>query len=99
MWVFLAAISRIGEVKRGRAEDVRGDQEAVKRMAGRDADALAEIYDRHSRAVYSLALRIVGEQAEAEDVVQEVFSQAWGQASKYAPDRGPVVAWLLSMTR
>lgn len=99
MWVFLAAISRIGEVKRGRAEDVRGDQEAVKRMAGRDADALAEIYDRHSRAVYSLALRIVGEQAEAEDVVQEVFSQAWGQASKYTPDRGPVVAWLLTMTR
>ena len=99
MWVFLAAISRIGEVKRGRAEDVRGDQEAVKRMVGKDADALAEIYDRHSRAVYSLALRIVGEQAEAEDVVQEVFSQAWGQASKYAPDRGPVVAWLLTMTR
>jgi RNA polymerase sigma-70 factor, ECF subfamily len=99
MWVFLAAISRIGEVKRGRAEDVRGDQEAVKRLAGRDADALAEIYDRHSRAVYSLALRIVGEQAEAEDVVQEVFSQAWGQASKYTPDRGPVVAWLLTMTR
>ena len=99
MWVFLAAISRIGEVKRGRAEDVRGDQEAVKRMAGRDADALAEIYDRHSRAVYSLALRIVGEQADAEDVVQEVFSQAWGQASKYTPERGPVVAWLLTMTR
>ena len=99
MWVFLAAISRIGEAKRGRAEDVRGDQEAVKRMAARDADALAEIYDRHSRAVYSLALRIVGEQAEAEDVVQEVFSQAWGQASKYAPDRGPMVAWLLTMPR
>jgi RNA polymerase sigma-70 factor (ECF subfamily) len=68
-------------------------------MAGKDADALAEIYDRHARSVYSLAFRIVGEQAEAEDIVQEVFSQAWGQASKYAPDRGPVVAWLLTMTR
>jgi RNA polymerase sigma-70 factor (ECF subfamily) len=68
-------------------------------MAGHDADALAEIYDRHARAVYSLALRIVGEQAEAEDVVQDVFSQAWGQASRYTPDRGPVVAWLLTMTR
>lgn len=99
MWVFLAVVSRVGDAKRDRAEDARGDQEAVRRMAGRDADALAEIYDRHARAVYSLALRIVGEQADAEDVVQEVFSQAWGQASKYAPDRGPVVAWLLTMTR
>jgi RNA polymerase sigma-70 factor (ECF subfamily) len=99
MWVFLAVISRIGDAKRGPAEEARGDQEAVTRMAGKDADALAEIYDRHSRAVYSLALRIVGEQADAEDVVQEVFSQAWGQASKYSPDRGPVVAWLLTMTR
>jgi RNA polymerase sigma-70 factor, ECF subfamily len=100
MWVLLAVVNRIGgETRRGRAEDARGDQEAVRRMAGKDADALAEIYDRHARAVYSLALRIVGEQAEAEDVVQEVFSQAWGQASRYAPDRGPVVAWLLTMTR
>jgi RNA polymerase sigma-70 factor (ECF subfamily) len=100
MWVLFAVVGRIGgEARRGRVEDPRGDQDAVRRMAGRDADALAEIYDRHARAVYSLALRIVGEQAEAEDVVQEVFSQAWGQASKYVPDRGPVVAWLLTMAR
>lgn len=101
MWVFWAVISRAGsgEASRGWAEDVRVDQETVRRMVRHDPDALAELYDRHARAIYSLALHIVGEQGEAEDVVQEVFSQAWAQAPRYEARRGAVAAWLLTMTR
>jgi RNA polymerase sigma-70 factor, ECF subfamily len=74
------------------------DRGIVRRLAGGDRSALADLYDRHSGVVYSLAYRIVGS-PDAEDVVQDVFAQAWRQADRYDPDRATVVAWLLNMTR
>ena len=81
------------------AGDYASDVAAVDRTAGGDAEALAQLYDRHARHVFSLACRILGDPAEAEEVVQDVFSQAWLQAGRYDPARAPVVAWLLMMTR
>jgi RNA polymerase sigma-70 factor (ECF subfamily) len=75
------------------------DQRALEQLALGNQGALAELYDRHARLLYSLALRIVRHQADAEDVLQEVFSQVWRQASRYDASRGTVVGWLVTLTR
>ena len=83
----------------GLTASAAADRNALERMARSDPDALADLYDRHARVVFSLAFRILRDQGDAEDVVQEVFSQAWKQAGRYDTRRGHVIGWLLTMTK
>ena len=69
------------------------------RLLEHDVSAFEELYDRHSRLVYGLVLRIVGHSASAEEVAQEVFFQLWRNASQYDRSRGPFLPWLLTMAR
>jgi RNA polymerase sigma-70 factor, ECF subfamily len=66
-------------------------------MAQGDARALELIYERHSRAVYSLALRLLSDGPAAEEVVQETFLKLWRQPSSYQPSRGRLLPWLLGV--
>ena len=94
MWL-LAALARMRPAAESQAEDL----ESLRRFVSGDQGAAAGLYDRHARALYSLILRIVGDEGEAEDVLQEVFVQAFRQAGRYDSSRGAVAAWLLMMAR
>ena len=62
-----------------------------------DAQAFTVLYDRHSRAAYSLAYRMMGEKQAAEDLAQEAFLKVWRSAGSYRAERGRVRSWLLSI--
>ncbi|MEO7363514.1 MAG: sigma-70 family RNA polymerase sigma factor [Gemmatimonadaceae bacterium] len=75
------------------------DQKLVMAMARSDERAAAQFYDKYSAAMFALAMRIVGESADAEDVVLDAFTQAWNSAARYDGERGSVLGWLTTMTR
>jgi RNA polymerase sigma-70 factor (ECF subfamily) len=62
-----------------------------------DARAFEAIYDRHGTAAFSLAYRIAGNRAAAEDIVQEAFLSIWRSSVRYSPERGNLRSWLLSV--
>jgi RNA polymerase sigma-70 factor, ECF subfamily len=62
-----------------------------------DAQAFEAIYDRHGTAAFSLAYRIAGNRAAAEDIVQEAFLSIWRSSVRYQPQRGNLRSWLLSV--
>ena len=64
-----------------------------------DADAFAVLYDRHGGAAYSLAHRIVGDSAIAEDVTQEAFLSVWRSGARFDAARGSVRSWTLGIVR
>ncbi len=78
-----------------------GSQDAllVKRMAGGDEAALAELYDRHARQVYAVARAVVRQAEDADEVTTDVFVQVWTSAGRYDAGRGAVMAWLLTLAR
>jgi RNA polymerase sigma-70 factor (ECF subfamily) len=75
------------------------DETLMLRVRDRDADALALLYDRHHRAAYSLAYRVLNDAGHAEDVVQESFLAVWRYAGRFEPSRGQLRAWLLTIVR
>jgi RNA polymerase sigma-70 factor (ECF subfamily) len=81
------------------SSDVSPDAALMRRLLQRDVGAFEELYDRHSRLVYALVLRILQQTATAEEVVQDVFLQLWRSTALYDSSRGPFVPWLLTVAR
>jgi RNA polymerase sigma-70 factor (ECF subfamily) len=69
------------------------------RIQDRDSAALQELYDESSRVLYGLAFRMLGDRADAEEVILDVYHQVWSSADRYDASRGSVWSWLTVMTR
>lgn len=71
----------------------------LNRLAAGDHRALGDLYDRHSRLLFGVVVRVLNDEGEAEEVLQEVFVQAWTRAHTYDAALGSPAGWLLGIAR
>jgi len=78
----------------------RSDEDLLELVAvRRDEAAFDEFYGRYGRAVYAVVVRLVGDRAGSEDVVQQAFTNVWRAAAGYRRERGPATVWLFAIAR
>ena len=77
----------------------RNEAALLARVVARDQSALGELYDMYSRLLFGLILRILKNRDEAEEVLQEVFVQAWMRADTYQTSSGSPTGWLVGIAR
>lgn len=73
--------------------------ELLRRISAQDEKAMGELYDRVAGVLYSVAIRVVGDTDDAQEIVQEVFVQIWSKAANFDPTRGTAIHWALGITR
>jgi RNA polymerase sigma-70 factor, ECF subfamily len=75
------------------------DLSLLQRIAARESTALAELYDRHSRLLFGLILRIVRDRGDAEEILQEAFVRVWTRAEIYDARMGGPLPWIVRVAR
>jgi RNA polymerase sigma-70 factor (ECF subfamily) len=87
----------MGAKTRGRQYLMLADEELMLLVNNGEPKAFATLYDRHSRAAYYLAYRMMGEKQAAEDLAQEAFIKVWRRAGSYRAQKASVRTWILSI--
>jgi RNA polymerase sigma-70 factor (ECF subfamily) len=75
------------------------DFELMKRIQMRDADALSQLYDRYNGILKALILRVIHNEAEADDLLQEIFVEIWNQAKNFSAQKGKPLGWMVTLAR
>ena len=87
----------MGAKTRGRQYLMLADEELMLLVNNGEPKAFATLYDRHIRAAYCLAYRMMGEKQAAEDLAQEAFIKVWRRAGSYRAQKASVRTWILSI--
>jgi RNA polymerase sigma-70 factor (ECF subfamily) len=77
----------------------RDDRELVRRLKAREAQAMADLYDRYGRLAYSVILRIVRDSGAAEDLMQEAFLRIWTRIAAFDDNKGALGPWVVAVAR
>ncbi len=75
------------------------DEELMQGVSLGDPKALEALYDRHCGILKAVIVRIVHDEAEADDLIQEVFLQIWNRAGRFSPEKGNALSWIVMVTR
>ena len=75
------------------------DAALMQDIANCDPEALATLYDRYSGILKALIIRVIHDEAEADDLLQEIFMQIWRQAKNYSQKKGQALGWIVTLTR
>jgi RNA polymerase sigma-70 factor, ECF subfamily len=75
------------------------DLRLMERIVARDTGAFADLYDRHSRLLFGLLVRMLGHRCDAEEVLQEVFTAVWNRSESYKVSLGSPLGWLIGIVR
>ena len=75
------------------------DLELMEGIQREDPDALSHLYDRYSGILKALILRVVHNEAEADDLLQEIFMEIWNQAKNFSAEKGKPLGWMVTLAR
>ncbi len=93
----IAHLSTLNEQYGGALSSLSTDEVLLAHLAHGDLDALDLLYTRYARPVFTLAVRVLGDAADAEEVTQDVFERVWRHADRFDPARGSAGRWLISI--
>jgi RNA polymerase sigma-70 factor (ECF subfamily) len=89
----------VGGQQRRRVDEQEDDATLLAAIVRGDREALGRLYDRHAGVLLALGMRILGDRAQAEDLLHDVVLEAWHRARDFDPTRGSVRAWLVTRMR
>jgi len=75
------------------------DLELMKAIQAEDPDALSQLYDRYNGILKALILRVIHNEAEADDLLQEIFMEIWNQAKNFSSQKGKPLGWMVTLAR
>src|SRR5712691_4413122 len=75
------------------------DLDLMRGIQAEDPDALSQLYDRYNGILKALILRVVHNEAEADDLLQEIFMEIWKQAKNFSPEKGKPLGWMVTLAR
>jgi RNA polymerase sigma-70 factor (ECF subfamily) len=96
---FVLPSERAGRLSTASQNQALNDGALISAVRSGKQDAMAQLYDRYSAVVYSVALRVLGDTGAAEDVLQEIFMQLWRNPGAFDASRGNLAPWLAVITR